>query len=101
MGYQIRAFCVGIKNENIQFVIHFDVIIYHIRIILTEKELIFVVYVTQTVHTLMIVKRKYSQTTHCQGTPPFNPMGNASFFGRFLSEMIFELTLPYQHNNQF
>ena len=63
MGYQIRAFCAGIKNENIQFVIHFDVIIYHIRIILTEKELIFVVYVTQTVHTLTIVKRKYSQTT--------------------------------------
>ena len=63
MGYQIRTFCAGIKNKNIQFVIHFDVTIYHIRIILTEKELIFVVYVTQTVTTLTVAKRNYSQTT--------------------------------------
>ena len=64
MGYQFRAFCVGIKNENIQFIIHFDVTIYRIRIILAEKELIFVRYTTQTITTLTIVKRTILKQPH-------------------------------------
>ena len=37
MGYQIRAFCVIIKNENIALFIHFDVLICFIRLIFLEK----------------------------------------------------------------
>ena len=40
MGYQIWAFCVGIKSENIDLVVHFDTFIYRIRWILREKKLI-------------------------------------------------------------
>ena len=49
MGYHIRAFCVGIKNKNIQFIIHFDVIIYRIRLIVAEKKLILISYMAQTI----------------------------------------------------
>ena len=51
MGDRLFAFCVGIKNKNIQFVVHFDTLIYHIRSLLAEKKIILLCIFTQTSHT--------------------------------------------------
>ena len=37
MGYQIRAFCVVIKNKNMVLFIHFDMHICFIRLIFLQK----------------------------------------------------------------
>ena len=49
MGYQIPAFCVSIKSKSRHFPVHFVVSIYRIRPILTEKKVILIVHIAQTV----------------------------------------------------
>ena len=60
MGYQNRAFCVGIKSENIYFIVHFDTFIHRICSILTEEKLIFV----HTIYKQMQQPSHYIQTPH-------------------------------------